>query len=855
MDSTDPALSSSLRMHRLSLDGPWRLRWYDGVRGARPAHFAADTTDLARSLEATVPGEVHLDLLRHGLIPDFETHADVRAVRWVEECLWLYRREFEVPADARAARRCWLVFEQLDLVANVFLNGQLVGQHANVFYPCRLDVTGKLRPGTNVLMVQLDSGLFHAGDKPAAGYTENWDAKLHKRHWLRKPQSQFGWDWSPRLVNVGISGSACLEWSDAPLRVEAFVPLATLSDDLTSGQVRGRLIVENLTAEPIGATLSLRIDGTDARVETPVTIAPGTHAAEATVTLASPRPWWPIGLGAQSRYDVEVSLRPDGAAEPIFRGSKHVGFRTARFETAPAGDEHGGTRFVLHVNGRAVFCKGGNLVPADLVLCRVDPDRYATLVERAIEANFNFLRVWGGGLYEADAFYDLCDERGVLVWQEFVFACARYPNTDQAFHEDVKREARHNIRRLAHHPSLVAWCGNNEQEWGSWSWNFDWGIVHPDHALYHLTLPRLLREEDPTRHYQPSSPFSPGAEHPNADHVGDQHPWTVGFANTDFRDYRRMFSRFANEGGILGPTSLPTMRECLPPNDQAVQGFAWTWHDNSIDSWRDPSAPDAMLQQWLGLEARWLSVEDFTYWAGLLQGEGLREYVDNFRRRMFDSAAAIFWMFNDVWPATRSWTIVDHRLRRTPSFHPVRRAMAPLSVGLVEEADRIAIYGINDRDTPVRGELRFGVLSLAGGPYPLDRREPTVLLPNASTRLASFPRSAWNDDTRELAFAVLSESGQVVARNRLIRPLFKELHWPALDPAADIRIAVRDGVATFACGRFAFNVCLDLDGERRLADNFFDLYPDQLHRIAWTLPDPPRVLRVGNDLPRPIASA
>jgi beta-mannosidase len=478
-----------------------------------------------------------------------------------------------------------------------------------------------------------------------------------------------------------------------------------------------------------------------------------------------------------------------------------------------------------------------------MIFAAVDQARERRLVDMALEANFNMLRVWGGGMYESDTFYDLCDERGILVWQEFIFACSRYPVDDGAFTENVRAEARYNIRRLAGRPSLVVWCGNNEMEWGAWEWGFDKHTrVLPDYAMFHLILPRLMSEEDPTRYYQPSSPFSPGGLHPNRDDVGDQHPWSVGFGDTDFRKYRDMACRFPNEGGILGPTSLPTMLACLPEGQRHIESFAWQVHDNSVSSWSEsPIFPDEMSRQWLGRDIRQMSVEEYTFRGGLLQGEGLREYCENFRRRMFDTSSAIFWMYNDCWPAVRSWTLVDYYLRRTPAFWAVRRALAPLHVVLATQGDEVAVYGVNDTPQPTDATVRYGVINLAGG-LPIDRQQQVALPANSSTLLAKFPKSQWPQPTRQMAFAMLVRDGRTIAQTKLFLPLLKEMVWPR----ADVRVSVRDGLATFVCDTFAWGVCLDLDGELPLADNFFDLLPGVPYTMPWPHAQKPQVLQVGN---------
>lgn len=829
-----------MNLNTFDLNGPWKVRWTDGQRG-RSEYANREVTDPVRYLDASVPGEIHLDLMKAGLIGEPTEGLNSLAARWVEEMIWSYRRDFTAPPSALApGTRVWLVFEALDLVATLVLNGKEIGKHRNVFRPCRLDVTGALRPGHNVLAVHLDSGLYDVAERPGDPYSNQGDHKLHKRSWLRKPQCQFSWDWSPRLINVGITGPVRLEWTTDPVRVDRMTPLASLTPDLQEGSVRVRLFVEGLGPEPVNGELAVLLAPGGRHVKVPVEIKPGLNPVEAVIDVARPALWWPVGCGPQALYTVTATLRV--AHRTIARRAAQIGFRHVAVDqyAHPAG----GCYFTIVINGRKVFCKGGNFVPADLIPARLDRQRYETLTDRALESNFNLLRVWGGGLYESEDFYDCCNRKGILVWQEFIFACSKYPATDPAFLEEVRQEARHQIRRLAAHPSLIVWCGNNEMETAAWDWGYDkWGATLPDYALFHTVLPRLLAEEDPTRYYQPSSPYSPDHLNPNRDDVGDQHPWSIGFHDCDFRKYRAMACRFPNEGGILGPTSLPAMLKCLPEGHRHVQSFAWQIHDNSVDSWAEPSPPDTMIRQWLGVDVRALSIPDFVYWAGLVQGEGLREYIDNFRRRMFDTSAAIFWMYNDCWPATRSWTTVDYTLRRTPAFWAVKRAMAPVSVVVTEAEGRVTVFGVNDTDKAVDADLRYGVFTLAGR-YPFERTKTAVLAANASTRLADFPSRSWTSRHASMAFAVLTRDGRALARNRLYDPFFKDIAWPN----ASVKVVVAEGKATFTSPRFAWGVCLDLDGETPLADNFFDVYPGQPHTIPWRRKTPPRILYVGNAL-------
>lgn len=825
---------------KLSLDGKWKVRWADGDRGGKSEHANLDEVDLVKYIDAEVPGEIHLDVWREGLIQDPYVGLNVLSARWVEECIWSYRKEFDAPPETlRKGVRTWLNFEGLDLAATIVLNGKEIGKHNNSFCPKKIEVTGALRRKKNVLAVHLDGGLYEVSDKEGCGYVDSPGAKLHKRHWQRKPQCQFGWDWSPRFINIGINKPVSIEWTDEPVRVEQFVPLAELSSDLKTGKVRARLFADGLVQKEVEGKLSAELIGTGVRREEDVLLKPGVNPVETVLEIKNPELWWPVWHGKHHRYEIKVTLSVKGKV--IGAKSAKIGFRHVRVNQEDHPEK--GRYFIIEVNGRKIFAKGGNFVPADMIFARLDRERYDKITDLALESNFNFLRVWGGGLYENSDFFDICDEKGILVWQEFIFACAKYPTHNIDFYNSVKEEAVYNIRRLACHPSLVAWCGNNELEWGAWDWGYDkTGVVYPDYGWFHLTLPRIMQGEDPTRYYQPSSPFSPVLLNPNSDEIGDQHPWVVGMSNQDFRKYRELQCRFPNEGGFLGPVSLPTMMACLPEGHRKVKSFAWQIHDNSVDSCSDPSYVDNYISLWFGRDIKKMTVEEFTYWGGALQSEALREYCENFRRRMFDSASAIFWMFNDCWPATRSWTNVDYYLRRTPCFHGVRRAMAPVHVAIAEEDGKIKIFGINDTMQAVKASLTYGIFKLAGGRYPMQKETPAVLKSNASTLIASFNSEEWKNRRDSMPFAMLKKNGKLIARNRFFTELFKDISWPK----SKLEVTLKNGRAVFTSSAFIWNICIDLNGEKRLADNFFDVYPGIPYELEWDLDEAPKVLFKGN---------
>jgi beta-mannosidase len=816
----------------LDLNGTWKIRGFDGQHG-RPEQYVGDDADERTFIDAHVPGEIHLDLERAGLIQDIQVGLNAQAARWVEEQVWLYRTKFDAPKGA-LSQHAWLVFEGLDLNAVVYLNGEQIGTHDNAFVPCRLDVTGKLREGVNTLAVRIESGLFSVAEKQAAGYSGmGIENALTKRAWLRKPQYSFSWDWAPRLINVGIWQPVRLEWTDTA-RIDAVTVRPELAEDHKTARIHARVFIDSVLPEPGKATIRMHAahSPTLPLVHSPseqeIELAPGLSQHDLSVQVEDPKLWWPRPHGEQPLYDVRVEI--EIAGKVIDSASRRTGIRSIRINRDPHPVE--GEYFILEVNGRPIFAKGGNWVPPDGIYARPDEQHYRRLVRLAVDANFNALRVWGGGVYADHRFLDACDEMGVMVWHDFIFACAKYPGDDPDFLNNVRREIAFVARDLSHHPSLLVWCGNNELEWAAWEWGYDRIKSYPDYCIYHLEMPRILAREDPSRPYWPSSPYSPDHTNPKSPIVGDQHPWHVslGAGGPDFWEYRNDVSRFPNEGGVLGASCPATLRQFLPEDQRRLFSPAWEFHDNACNYWVQPPLTYRSFEFWLGRKPEEVTFEDYAFYSGILQSEGLQEYANNYRRRMFSSSSAIFWMYNDSWPATHGWTIVDYYLRRKLAYHPVRRAFAPVHVIPAIEGEEVVIFGVNDTPKARSGQVRWGIFRLAGG-LPVDRTADVALPPNASTVLGRMPLAEWESigTADSGAFTVLLEDGRPVAQNRLFVTRFKDLRFA--EP--DIKVERRGSKAVFSSPTFVWAVTLDWDGESPIADDVFDLLPGIEYEIAW----------------------
>ncbi|MFQ5805965.1 MAG: hypothetical protein ACE5I3_05900 [Phycisphaerae bacterium] len=812
----------------VALDGTWSLCGFDGYGRTIDARELPQSLDNLAWIDAVVPGSVYLDLKRAGWIDDIYAGCNTLAARWVELNYWFYRRRFDAPAVSRASR-CFLVCNGLDLDAIVYLNGKVVGEHHNAFRALRIDVTDQLTAKDNELIVRVDSGLLGAADRRGGDYNLDVTAIASKRAHLRKPQFACRWDWAPRLMNVGIGKGVRLEVCELA-RLAYVVITPALSDDHQRAVLRVRALVENVTDRDQTLALRCRLAGADIERRAESVLPTGVGEIHCELPVDQPKLWWPRPLGRPHLYDVEVTLLANGSE--LETCGRRTGLRRVELRQDP--DPQGGRFFRLVINGRPVFCKGANWVPADLLYPSVKRQDYEVLVGLAVECGCNMLRVWGGGVYADHAFLDACDQAGILVWHDLMFACSKYPGDDPAFVRQVEAEVRHNVRELACHPSLVLWCGNNEIELGvrdGWITSYD-SASRPCHDLFHQELADIVAQEDGTRPYWPTSPWSPDGSHPNNPSIGDQHPWSVslGEAKGDYWRYRNDSSRFPNEGGMLGPSTLKTLRQILPESARRIGSRTWLHHDNAQNTWRGEPLLDHLLRVNLCDRPDKLCFEDYVHYSAILQGEALETAIDNWRRRKFDTAAAVFWMFNDTWPATVGWTPIDYYRRRKPAFWYVKRAFTDLRAICVALENELAFFVVSDFLEPQEVSLRYGLFAMRGG-LPVDETINVHCPANSAIVTARLPLSAWDDagiDTHG-AFAVLSNESGELSTHRLFRERFRRLAW---EPAK-VEVTEAESGLRLWCDRLAWAVCLDAEGEHALADNYFDLIPGVERFVPW----------------------
>lgn len=652
-------------MIRTTLHDGWRL---SAVGGPVPSAVAG------REVPAVVPGSTHLDLLAADLIPEPYLDTNEAELAWMHRAEWRYALTFEAEA-AKPGEKVELAFDGLDTVTTVELNGRVLGSTANMFRSYRFDVREHLEDGANELVVTFHSALAYAEEQEEAlGRRDR--AYPHPMNAVRKMACSFGWDWGPDLQTAGIWKPVRLErWTEA--RLHRVRPLVTVDEN---GTGRVEVHVEVDRARDTDLTVVAAVGGVErsARVEG--------DTAVVTVEVPDVDLWWPVGYGDHPLYDLRVVLRSGG--DDVDGTARRVGFRTITVDTTP---DEVGTPFTFVVNGKPVFAKGANWIPDDHFLTRVTRDRLVRRVEQAVDANMNMLRIWGGGIYETEDFYDVCDERGVLVWQDFLFACAAYAEESPLW-EEVEAEARENVARLTSHASLALWNGNNENLWGFQDWGWQerlegrtWGL-----GYYTELLPKIVAELDPTRHYSPGSPYSPGELHPNEDTHGTRHEWEV-WNRVDYTHYRDHLPRFCSEFGFQGPPTWATLTKWVHDEPMTPTSPAFLLHQKAEGG---NGKLDRGLAPHLHAPA---AFEDWHWATQLNQARAVAFGVEHFRSHWPRTAGALVWQLNDCWPVT-SWAAVDGDERPKPLYYSLKHAFAPRLLTVQPRDGVDALIAVNDTD-------------------------------------------------------------------------------------------------------------------------------------------------------------
>jgi beta-mannosidase len=787
-------------------------------------------------LPATVPGGVHTDLLALGLIPDPFVGDNEKCVQWVAKADWEYRRNFTCSPDLLAQEKVFLVCDGLDTLATITLNGHALGRTDNMFRQYRWNVKSLLKQEDGVgaqcpneLVIAFASPVSFVAEKQAISPLPGVSQAIPGGPYLRKAPCQFGWDWGPQLPPIGV-------WKD--IRLEGYNSARLAEVNLRQHHAEGnitleaRISVERWDGVPLATLVSITApDG--AIFETSEAVSTSGEAL-VSVPIANPQLWWPNSYGEQPLYKVEVALRRSEhhtTAAPLDLRTYRIGLRTLelRQEEDEDGDGRSGRSFVFVVNGVPIFAKGSNWIPADSFPTRLTNEHLEGLIRSAAQTHQNMLRVWGGGFYEEERFYDLCDRYGILVWQEFIFSCSVYPLGDPDFLDNVHVEVVENVRRLRHRASLALWCGNNEMEvgWVEWGWN------RPElqemkgayDRFFHCTLREWCLAEDPDHSYWPSSPSSGTPfQDPNGQRKGDAHYWDVWHGRKPFTAYRDQYPRFMSEFGFQALPPMSTISTYADEADWNMTSYIMEQHQ------KNASGNSLMVGQLLDTFRLPKDFESLVYLSMVLQAEGIRYGVEHWRRHKDRVAGTLYWQLNDCWPVA-SWSSLDYYGRWKALHYAARRFYAPIMLSIKDNPPEQRLYVTSDLREPWEGVVKWSLETLRGEVL-VSGDEEVRVAPLASTHLRTidFADHICDEKRRDVVF--VAELWQGDKRLALQTATFVPTkHLSLLDPGVKTSVHSEDGLdaqqnlaVRLTSKSLARLVELSLEGaDVVFSDNYFDL--------------------------------
>jgi beta-mannosidase len=780
------------------------------------------STDAAHTATMQVPGDVHSALIAAGLIPDPYAGRNERDVQWVAEKDWAIERTFDVVPEMLESA-WYLDIGSIDTVASVYVNGVLVLQTDNCFRRYRPDVTETLRAGENAVKVVIHSsiaaGAARQAEQPFFIPWSTGNCPIPNGNMLRKPQCHFGWDWNIALAPLGIYG----EFSLRRLEIARVEHVTTRQFHHGDGSVDLYVTATFHADEP--GILPVHFALGEERVRLDIGIGAGETQLTHMFRLERPSLWWPAGHGEQAIYVVRVET----PAETVVR---RVGLRQVTLVTDK---DEAGSRFALKINGREIFCRGANWIPADALPSRIRPDAVRDLLQSAADANMNMIRVWGGGFYEPDWFYDLCDELGLMVWQDFMFACNLYPSTVD-FLDNVSAEVDYQVKRLSSHPSIVLWCGDNELV-GALNW-FDESRENRDRYLVsydrlNRTVEVALKKAAPGAVWWPSSPASGYLDYGDAWHAdgsGDMHYWSVWHENKSFDNYRSVRPRFCSEFGFQSYTSMPVMRTFAADEDMNIASPVMESHQKNAGG--NERIAGTMFRYFRFPK----DFASFVYLSQIQQGLAIRTAVEYWRSLKPHCMGTLYWQLNDTWPVA-SWSSLDYGGSWKAMHYMVRRFFQPVAVAAIpsQDGETIGFSMVNDTAAPVTVELETWLVSLSGERRP-HRTASGICGPDRAEMLFSVFATDLPEDA--LLFWSFRASNGMTGEGHHVSGNYKALD---LNPSGlTLDVAPRDagGFSVKASARrLALHVMIEADVAGRWSDNAFDLTAGEAKTVIFTPAD------------------
>ena len=792
--------------------------------------------------DAKVPGTVHQDLLNHNRIPNPFYGMNEEAVQWVENEDWMYRTSFVVDEQQLSRDAAVLEMDGLDTYADVFLNGALILRSDNMFVGHKIEVKPVLRKGVNRLLVRFRSPVkevlpqlqTNGFDYPASNDHSPWRTSVY----TRKAPYSYGWDWGIRLATCGIWRPVRLVFSDVARIEDYYVCQEAVTQ--AKADVDNRLEINNVTSSTVSALLKVDYHYSDSdtkEIRKQIELRPGANTVSLPVSIENPHLWMPNGWGEPSLYKFTASLSVDGVE--IAKQERNVGLRTVR--VVMDDDEHGKS-FYFVVNGKPMFAKGANFIPDDALLPNVTPERYKRIFEDVKAANMNMLRVWGGGVYEDDEFYDEADRNGILIWQDFMFACSSYPH-DPLFVGRVESEAEYNIKRLRGHASLAMWCGNNEiyEAMRYWGWQRKYSaeafaeMERGYNVLFRELLPQMVERLDGTRFYMHSSPYEANWGRPNSWKTGDSHNWGTWHGRKPFESFDTDVPRFMSEYGFQAFPEMKTIRTFAEEKDFELESPVMNAHQKA-------DIGNALIKQTMGLYYKVPEkFEDLVYVGLVLQGQGIRHGIEAHRRNRPYCMGSLFWQLNDSWPVV-SWSGIDYYGNWKALMYQSKRAFAPILINAIKEGDDLCVYLVSDELQDHDGvRLDVELMDFDGKAHG-KWTQSGMLAANSSVlfmkKRADELQGKLSAATSLLHFTLKDKNGVTLADDVFYFAYPKDQKLPEANIETSVR---RRGDAiemTLKTDKLARDILVEVPVQGvRFTDNFFDLLPGQRKKITITSPE------------------
>ncbi len=764
-----------------------------------------------------VPGTVQGDLILQKLVPHPYVGLNEKNIRDLENKSWTYIKEFELD-DLPAEENVELVFEGIDTLSNIYLNGRHLGNTDNMFLEYRFDIKDILKKGKNILKVNIKSPVKEPRTLERTYGKIGSTHEESARPYIRKAQYSYGWDWGARVATSGIWRPVYIESynkarltgctayleeihnKEGLIRVSGYVASTIDLDDLQNYRVEVRVNDKTLLDLPIGHSANgVRFDGA--------------------FTLKNIQLWFPNGLGEQYLYTFKFNLKYKD--DMVYSEGKKIGLRTV--ELIREQDTEGET-FIFAINGKRIFAKGANWIPADNILTWIKSGDYEKLLCMAKEANMNMLRIWGGGIYEDEEFYNLCDKWGIMVWQDFMFACAEYPDHLEWFRNLSNKEAREIVRKLRYHTSIVLWCGNNENNWGFDEWLMMTHKINSEYLgnkLYLHDFPMICAQEDPSRPYWPSSPY--GGDKANSAKYGDCHIWNVWSGWTDYKDYAKENGRFISEFGFQSAPDPKTINFFAKREEQGIFHPVILNHNKQIEG---QERILRFINSHFGLVT---DSDTFIYLSQLNQAEAIKFGVEHWRSRKYRTAGTLYWQYNDSWPVF-SWSCVDYFKRPKALYYYTKKFYADiLPVAHYESSDQaIRVMVVNDRYEDKIVNVSLAIWDTEGKRIWEKKYEGLRILKDfVSTidiiNIDKIPLKTLFDKVVHISVRCDEQEYE----NYFLFNDFRSMHL--VDPELSY---VREGDnLVFQCKRPVFGVHIAIEEESIPSDNFFTLVPSANKRI------------------------